>query len=380
MHAAHAAEFCLAPGVVHMNHAGLSPWPRRAVLAARAYAADSMRYALREAGRERCIDEVRAGLRRLLGAREDGEIALTKNTSEALSIVAGGLPWRAGDNVVVGRREFSSNRIVWELLARRSGAEIRMVDWPAGEPPEDALLGALDRRTRLLAVSSIQYDDGWRVELPALGEGCRRVGALLCVDAIQSLGGAPFDAQAAGADFVCVGAHKWLLGPEGVGALYCRRELIDTLELRQGGWHMTDDPENYAAAAWTVAPDARRFECGTMNHLGLNVLRASLSLLFEAGPEAVFRAVADKVSYLLERVDRTRYAPLTPDDAARRGGILTLRPLRAEVAQVHKSLLRAGVVCARRAGGVRLAPHFYTPRAALDFVLERLHADPHANP
>lgn len=365
--------FDLTPEVLHLNHAGVAPWPRKTVAAVQEFARENAIYSTREAVHwQRKIARLRQNLCQLVGAQSPGEIALTKNTSEGLSIVAYGLQWRPGDNVVVGRQEFPSNRLVWESLARRFGVEVRLVDIE-GETPERSLIDALDDNTRLLTVSSVQYARGRRMDLVQIGKACKVNGVLLCVDAIQSLGSVPFSAQAAEADFVCADGHKWLLSPEGSGIFYCRKQRLDVLQLNQFGWHMTTAPGDYEKLDWCEATDATRFECGSLNHLGYIALAASVELLAEVGPGTVFREIEKKVSYLIDNIDENFFEILTPRAAGQRGGILTVRSRRSDNAALFARLTAHGVLCARRAGGVRLSPHFYTPRRVLDRVLELLH-------
>lgn len=360
--------------IVHMNHAGVAPWPMRAVQAARQFAEDNAAAgAMHYPAWDALVGEVRQRLAELLNATP-GEIALTKNTSEGLSLVAAGVDWRPGDNVVVGAQEFPSNRLVWESLKKRFGVDVRLADLQASSSPEDALIASMDADTRLLAVSSIQFSDGRRMDLVALGEACRKRKALFCIDAIQSLGAAPFDARAVGADFVCADGHKWLLAPEGTGVLFCRQDLLSTLKLSQYGWRMNADPYDYEASQSQHATDAQRLECGSLNHLGLHAMHASLGLLLEVGLELVHRGVQSKIDYLLEHADPALFESVTPVDPEKRGGIVTLRPLKVEPVSVFAHLKQQRVFCAMRAGGVRLSPHFYTTREHLDYALEHMHA------
>ena len=378
-----ADPFALRDDVCYLNHAGVAPWPRPVVQAVCDFADENMRAgALGYDAWRAATTDLRELLRRLINAETTAEIALVKNTSEGLSFVAHGLAWKASDNVVVGRQEFPSNRIVWEALRERFGVEVRVVDLYADATPERALLKHLDARTRVVAVSSIQYATGYRMNLEELGAACRAAGALLCVDAIQSLGAAPVDVKAAHVDFLAADGHKWMLAPEGIGCFYCHRRHLQTLRLHQYGWGMLDDPDDYDAlygeagvGVWREADDARRFECGSLNSLGIYALRASLGLLFGTGLEKVFAGVAENVSYLAENVSRRRFDLLTPSQAHRRGGILTLKPRHGDVKKLYRRLQRAGVVCALRGGGIRLSPHYYTPRATLDRALEHLHRE-----
>ena len=366
---------------VHLNHAGVGCWPLRAVKAAQAFAEEnsalsSARYDAWEAS----VRSVRSRLASLIGATPE-EIALTKNTSEGLSIVAAGIDWRAGDNIVVGSQEFPSNRMIWESLRERAGVEVRSVDLYGSqsfkECPEDALASHIDDNTRLLAVSSIQFNTGYRLDLQALSTQCQKHGALFCIDAIQSLGAVPFDVRSCGADFICADGHKWLLSPEGTGLLYCRRPLIETMRLSQYGWRMVEDPDNYETNEWRIAADARRFECGSLNNLGLQAMDASLSLFFDIGLDAAYRRVSDNVNYLRERIDTDAFTFVTPDNSDKCGGIITIRPKcnsakGGSTKVLLKKLLTCNILCVQRAGGIRLSPHFYTTQTQMDYVLEQL--------
>ena len=366
-------EFPLASQLLHLNHAGVGPWPQRTVTALREFAQENMTFgSTHYTAWERRITHLRKALCQLVGAASADEIALTKNTSEGLSIVAHGLDWQRGENIVVGRQEFPSNRFVWESLARRFDIEVRLADLD-NEEPEQSLIALMNNNTRLLSVSSIQYANGRRMDLVQLGQACRQHGSLFCVDAIQSLGAAPFDAQAADVDFVCADGHKWLLSPEGSGIFHCRRKHLETLKLNQFGWHMVEAPGNYEAMTWCPAHDATRFECGSLNHLGFIALAASLELLFEVGLNTVFEEIEKKISYLMENIDETRFEILTPRARERRAGILTVRCKNSDNDALFSRLSSNNLLCAKRAGGIRLSPHFYTPQTVLDRALELLH-------
>src|SRR5699024_3894329 len=154
-----------------------------------------------------------------------------KNTSEGLSVIAQGLDWRAGDQVVISDQEFPSNRIPWQALAER-GVEVVEVDVD-GSDAEQRVIDAIGERTRLVSLSSVQYGSGIRLDLAPIGRACRERGVLFCVDAIQSIGAVDFDAVACHADFVVADGHKWMLGPEGLALFYCRPAVRDRITLRQ---------------------------------------------------------------------------------------------------------------------------------------------------
>jgi selenocysteine lyase/cysteine desulfurase len=308
----------------------------------------------------------------LINAPLPDDIALLKNTSEALSFVAAGFPWRDGDNLIISDEEFPSNRIVWESLRER-GVTVREVRLQGQNDPEHALLQAVDSHTRLLSISSVQYASGLRLDLERLGEACREHGVAFCVDAIQGLGAVRQDVQAAQIDFLMADGHKWLLAPEGLAVFYCRPEWRERLRLIEFGWHMVEDSGNYTRRDWEPARSARRFECGSPNMLGIHALSASLSLLHEIGLRKIEARLLERTSYLLSELkSRQNVELLTRDAPGRTAGIVTFRPRHTDAATMHRYLAGNDIVCAPRAGGVRFSPHFYIPLQQLEFAIKSL--------
>ena len=280
-------KFCLQAEISYLNHAAVAPWPIRSKLAVQQFAEENAQQgSLRYLEWLKIEADLRAKLAQLINAPSKDDIALLKNTSEALSIVAYGLDWQQGDNVVISNQEFPSNRIVWESLQAK-GVEVRQVDLANGDSPEAALIAATDNKTHLLSISSVQYASGLRMNLEVLGEHCRTNNILFCVDAIQSIGAVEFDVQSIQADFVMADGHKWMLGPEGLALFYCRPELYERLSLKQFGWHMIEHIGDFDRLDWQPASSARRFECGSPNMLSIHALHASVSLLLEVGMPSV---------------------------------------------------------------------------------------------
>lgn len=363
-------EFPIANDIIYLNHAAVAPWPRRTVEAVTRFA--------RENGATGATDysnwirtetRLRERLADLIYAPSPADIALAKNTSEGLSIVAYGLEWKPGDNIVGIAQEFPSNRIVWESL-RDQGVTYRQLDLYRSSSPEADLITLCDERTRLVAVSSVQYARGLRLDLERLGTFCRERKILFCVDAIQSLGVVPFDLTRIKADFVVADGHKWMLGPEGVALLYVNPDLRPHLRLHQYGWHMVDHRGDFDRLDWAPASDATRFECGSPNMLGVHALDASLSLLLETGVDRIQAAVADRIDLLTELIDRHGFELLSPREHQRQAGIITFRIPGTDNQSLHRKLTDSGVVCAQRGGGIRFSPHFYTPEDFLKRAVE----------
>lgn len=363
-------EFPLTDELIYLNHAAVGPWPARARDAVIRFAEQNSRY-----GSQFYPDwlrketELRRQLQALINAPSADDIALVKNTSEALSFVAYGLAWRAGDNIVSSNEEFPSNRLPWQSLADQ-GVEFREACLSDADTPEDALFALVDEHTRLLTISSIQFASGLRMDLERIGEFCKARGILFCVDAIQSLGAVQFDVQSCQADFVMADGHKWLFGPEGLGVFYITPEARDSLKLTQYGWHMMKDTHNYENKPWEIHPTARRFECGSPNMLGIHALSASLSLLLETGMDVIESRVTERTDYLKAAIDAHDNLILLSERQSRlKSGIVIFkhRTLANEVLYGH--LQQNGVVCAMRGGGIRFSPHYYNTFEEMDRAL-----------
>jgi len=367
-----AEEFPLDPGLVYLNHAAVAPWPARTAAAVIRFAEEN-----RDHGASRYTDwtakesALRGQLQRMINAPSIDDIALLKNTSEAISIVASGINWRKGDNVVSSDEEFPSNRIAWQAQQNR-GLEFRQVSLDIDDP-EAGLMAACDERTRVLTISSVQYASGRRLDLARLGQFCQSNNILFCVDAIQSLGALQTDVQAIQADFLMADAHKWLLGPEGIAVFYCRRPLQEQLQLHQFGWHMVEALGDYDRKDWEPARTARRFECGSMNMVGIFALSASLTLLEQVSLAEIEKTVLRNTRYLIDRLNNIEgIQVLTPIAPTRHAGIITFKITDRDNSQIHRKLLENRVICACRGGGIRFSPHFYTRTEKLDKAIEIL--------
>jgi cysteine desulfurase/selenocysteine lyase len=375
----YAAEFPVEPAIIYLNHAGVGPWPQRTLAAISAFAQENVRCGAARYPEWMAVEAaLKTRLARFINATGPDDIALLKNTSEGLSMVAGGLPWRAGDNVVLAAHEFPSNRIPWEALAAR-GVAVRIASLD-GEDPEAELIAQLDERTRVLAVSAVQYATGLRMDLARLGAAARANGSLFCVDAIQQLGALRFDMQAVQADVVVADAHKWLLAPEGT-ALFCTsaraRGLIAPTQF---GWHMVEHAGDFNRSDWQPAHSARRYECGSSNMLGIHALSASLSFFEEAGMEDIERRVLAHAGFLADAIgELPGWSLLSRREQPRfHSGIVTFRHASGEHASLAKRLREQGVVCIERGGGIRLSPHAWLDQGQLECavgLISRVSAD-----
>lgn len=368
-----AREFPVLNEVHFFNHGGVSPLPARSVEAMRAMMDDFMRFGtLHYSQWIRRLSSLRTTAATLLGCSTN-EIAFVKNTTEGLMLVAEGLEWSEGDNIVTCEHEFPANVYPWQSLKRR-GVELRIV------PERDCAFEiedferAIDERTRLLTVSAVQFSTGFRMPLEELGQLCRERGALFCVDAIQALGVTPFDLDRWNVDFLSADGHKWLLGPEGFGLFYCRRERLETISNCVLGWIGVEDPTDYDRTDQDHAKAARRFEEGSHNLLGAHGLAASIDLLMEVGIEEVERRILALTRYLLDGLKQRGCEVFTPDDDRRRLGIVAFRHPTQPSGPLFKRLTERNIIGAHRRGWIRISPHFYNGKEQIDALLAALDA------
>jgi len=217
------SQFPILGQVTYLDHSATGPLSLRVREAAAEALAMQVDGSLGTPLLQARVGALKQKIAALIGA-SPREIALVRNTAEGLSIVAGGLPWREGDRVVTDNIEFPANIYPWLNLAARYGVQTSMVPARGGRVLVDDLISACDARTRLIAVSFVQFSNGFRVDLARLGAHCRDRGVYLCVDAIQGLGSLPLNVSESRIEFLACGGHKWLLAPIGIGFLYVRQE------------------------------------------------------------------------------------------------------------------------------------------------------------
>ena len=361
-------DFNLDSNLLYMNHAAVAPWPVRTVDAVKKFADENG-----HVGSSNYLNwleteqTLKNDLAKLINAASADEIALLKNTSEGLSIIAKGIQWQSGDNIVISNEEFPSNFIVWDAL-RAQGVELRIANISDTAYPEKAIIEQMDANTRLLSISAVQYASGLRMNLQVLGKACRSYNALYCVDAIQQIGALQFDVQDMDADFVIADGHKWMLGPEGLALFYCKQSRFEELQLQQFGWHMVDDLSDFNNMKnWQPASNARRFECGSPNTLATHALQASISLLLERGMHNIEIKVLSNVQSLVKLFSQlTDITIISPTDISRHGGIFTFNKQGVDSQLLYQHLVSKGVVCAPRGGGIRFSPHYYNQKSELE--------------
>lgn len=352
------ADFAFDLDVVLFNNAGVAPMSRYAEAALQ-----KMSHHLRRGWFDldaalRLYEQARVSFARLTGARPE-DVAMMQTCAAAISQVALGLSLRPGDEIVLADQEYPSNAYPWHVAAQRASALIRVVrSQPDFSLPTETIIAAIGPQTRVVAVSWVQFQTGAVLDLPALSQACRRVGAWLVVDAIQGLGVLPFDLTSMGVDAVCGGTHKWLCGPLGQGLLaLAPGRAAELTPLLHGAmtYGTPDDPVDPSRAP---RPDAKRFEPGAPPLLASVAGAAAIDRLLTLGIDNVHQAALRISDRLITGLATRGARLLLPVGSALRSPIVTFVP-RGNVEAVAARLSANKVACARRAGGIRLSPHAF---------------------
>ena len=316
------------------------------------------------------MPEFRETVGRFVGATGD-EIAILRNTGEGATILANGVDWKPGDELVLPRDEFPSNAIPW-LALRKRGVNVRFVDSPRERLTPDVLRTHLTSRTRAVAVSWVNFADGYRHDLAALAHVTHECGALFFVDVIQGLGAFPLDVRALDIDAAFGGGQKWLMALQGVGFLYLKRELLDRIELALPGWRSTRDMWDFLNYEQTPIDDVSRFEGGTPNFVGALALATSIGVLAKAGADTIASHVLSLTERLCDGLARVGAEIVTERGEGISSGIVTFRIPGCDSIALGRALQEEGVVTTWRATGIRVAPHGYNTVEEIDRVVELL--------
>lgn len=371
------AFFPITEHKIYLNHAAVSPPPRPSIEAVKAQLDDvaqngSLNF------RDWIATKTRA--RRLvagmIGARPE-QVAFMRNTSDGLSTVAQGLKWKQGDNIVTFRNEFPSNVYPWLNIRDAYGVEVRMCAERDGRIDLDELIALIDHRTRILALSYVQYASGFRADIARLGQVARKVDALFVVDAIQGLGVIPLDAEDQSIDIVAASSHKWLLAPEGVGILFMSDRARSRIEPTLVGWVSVPNPEEYNNFEQGWSPGALAWETGTGPAALFYGLEASVKILLETGIPAIESYLRDLTDHLCERLAsrdlKNKYRVVSSRVAGEKSQIVCLESNQGlSSMSLYKHLKERDIITAPRGTRLRIAPHFYNTVDDIEELIKAL--------
>jgi selenocysteine lyase/cysteine desulfurase len=360
-------QFPVTRNLVYLNHASIAPLSKPAADAMISFSRDALFHgSLHYPKWLEAYEKVRRGAARMLHA-EASEIALIKNTSEGISTVATGIAWKPGDRIVAFSEEFPANFLPWKRLEAKGVT----VEWLSVADPLERVEQAA-RGARLLAISYVQYISGFRADLKSIGEICRRHDVFFFVDAIQGLGAFALDVRAAHIDALAADGHKWLLGPEGCGILYVRKERLDEIDPVEFGWTNVAAYNDYTASDMSLRPDAGRYECGTLNTVGCFGLAAAIEFLLEVGIHRIAPAIHALAGQIEKGVQAKGYQVMHPRTLETGSGIVSFRKPGVDSQTIVDHLAKQRIIVAQRHGWIRSSPHFYLSPKEIGRALEAL--------
>ncbi len=368
-------EFPVVSEKIYLAHAGVCPLPRRVVDAIKNYSDACMKGDQELVIPDGLFRDTRVAAAQLLQAKPE-EIALIGPTSLALSFIAAGVKLRRGENVVVYFDDYPSNVYPWMALADR-GVQVRFLNIrELGKIRSSDVIGQIDESTKLVALASSHFLSGYRIDLEKIGKALHDRGILFCVDAIQTLGAFPTTVK--NVDFLAADSHKWLLGPCAGGLMYVQKEAQARLKPTTQGWHNIRCPNYSAQEEIVYRDDARRYEAGTANILGIVGLKASLDLVLELGIDTISQELWRKRSWIVPALREKGYQVLNAEalqqDAS---GCITFTKPDTDMAAIYSQLLSANIITSLRSDRtgkqyLRLSPHFYNTDQELSRTLDLL--------
>lgn len=367
------ALFPVTERAIYLNHAAVSPPPLPTIKAVQMQLADvSENGSVNFRNWIAVKENTRRLVAGLLGARPE-QVAFVRNTSDGLSTVANGLDWRPGDNLVTFRNEFPSNIYPWLRVGDAFGVEVRMCEERDGRIDLDELISLIDHKTRIVAVSQIQYASGFRADLERIGRAARLHDALLVVDVIQALGVVPIDVESELVDVAAAACHKWLLTPEGVGLLYLSARARERIQPTLVGWTSVPNPEDYGNFEQGWNQGTLAWETGTGPVALIHGLEASLKLLSEVGIPRIQAYLETLTDHLRERLRNTQYEVVSSRRAREKSQIVCIRHLAGlSSMDLYAHLRERNIITAPRSDRLRISPHLYNTLDEIDELVTAL--------
>jgi cysteine desulfurase/selenocysteine lyase len=361
---------------IYMNHAAVSPLSKPVRDAMVGITDDVM---LNGTGNYddwyRTYELARSAAARLVNAQPH-EIAFMPNTSAAISAIANGLELRSGDNIVSCEVEFPANVYPWMRLKEELGITMKLAPERDGRVDPDELISLMDDRTRIVTLSWVQFASGFRSDLARIGRECRARGIFFMVDAIQGLGALKLDVERDYVDAFAADGHKYLLGTEGAALLFVSDRVIERVKPTVLGWTSVKKYDQFSHSALDYKLDYRegalRFECGSLNTVGVYGLRAALDLFLEVGPERIEEYILSLSDYLADRLRDKDYEVISPRRTGEKSAIVCCKHRRFSAGELYGALRSRDIITAPRMNRLRISPHFYNTREEVDTLVSTL--------
>lgn len=364
-------HFPVTKHLVYLNHAAVSPIPDVVAREMKRQIDEQLTYGGRVEDRwEKRAELARAEAARLLNADTD-EIAFVNNTTQGLNFFARGLRWRSGDTVVLPRVEFPANVYPW-LSLESKGVKVKFVPEREGRIIVDDIEKAIDSRTKIVAISFVEFSSGFRNDLEAIAGICKSKGVYLVVDGIQGLGAIKLDVKRTMIDAVSAGGHKWLIAPQGTGIFYLRKELLDKIEHPMPGWMSVVGWQNYYDFDFKLFNNSRRYESAQKNLIGLCGLYGALRLINRLGIDSIEARIIELTDYLCRRLLEHGYRIFSPRAEGEKSGIVSFYPKKIKADEIWAKLRKKGFITSARQGRIRVSPHFYNTFDELDLFVDEV--------
>lgn len=356
----------------YLNHAAVAPISIPVYEAMQRYSRDLLDCGLvhwREWGDE--VETVRGLVAQLINAKTH-EVAFAANTSSGLSVIANGVDWRAGDNLVTADCEFPSNQQPWFRLRKAYGVEIRQAKEHEGRLETEELLSLIDERTRVVTLSFVEFASGFRNDLETIGRYCRSHDVLFVVDAIQGLGALQLDVARYQIDALAADAHKFLLGPDGVAVFYVSERILNRIKPTVLGWTSVKQPFAFTSQEKEFADGARRFEPGALNTVGIVGLGASMELLLQNGMENIERHLLNLTDQLCDQLPHRGYRVVSSREPREASAIVSCTHEKFSAEYLWQELEKKNIIVTPRLGRLRISPHFYNNSSDIEYLLDSL--------
>ncbi len=348
-------------GKIYLNHAGTSPLSTRVVAAMTSYLRERHEGRLETYQTDMVmVTGLKVIIQEMINAESPERIALTANTSDAIGIIASGIPWKSGDRVLLNTAEFPAN--VWPFLnLQRHGVRLDFINSDDGVVTPEMISNGFKQGTRMVALSAVQFLSGYRADLATIGELCHRKGIIFAVDGIQAVGAVRIDVQRMKIDALSAGGQKWQMSPHGTGFLYLTDELQSIIQQSNLGWLAVEDPWDFHNFSQPLAAGARRFEGGSLAMPSLWGMHAALELIKEFGIHAIEEHLLGLTDILLKGfAEIPGVAVHTPHDKRHRAGIAAIKVQKhTDEKAIFKKLLGRDITAALRDNCLRFSPHFY---------------------
>ena len=363
------SQFPITKNRVFLNHAAQSPLPKTVADAMHKYIDESSSFATYAKEDE---DLGKPFFAKLINA-ETGEIAVVENTSVGMNIAANVLHPKPGSKIVTTDLEYPS--VVYPFLRKSLGVEVEYVKNVKGKVLLEDVERVVDDKTAAVAISHVEYANGFRHDMRAISEIAHEHGAYVIVDAIQSTGAVSVDVKRDNIDFLTASCYKWLLSPPGAGYLYVREELIQKFEPPFTGWASVKQEIFNTTDFWDIwklelSETATRFEVGSPSYISLAGAREALKLLLSVGISNIERRILGLTDHLIDSIKDMNLDLQTPEEKACRSGIVNFRVENPR--QVAEELGRKGIIVSARSNGIRVSPHFYNTEEEIDALTDEI--------